>query len=301
MSALPVIFTVCSIDQLAHAFVLGDSIKNQNPDTQYFIGLVDKSSNIPTSVKLPYPIVDIDSINMVAFHQMAEKYNTNELTADCKPFFAKYFIQKNQKIIYFDCTSFVYQSLDFINQTLDNQDIIIVPQLLHAGVHPDEKQVLNSGIYHAGFLALKQTEESHRFLDWWSNNTQTKGYQDLCKGLNADQLWLEHVPALFEKIHIEKHLGLNVGIWNLSERSLQNIGNQYLIGNTPLISINFKGMNYWREYEAHLQKYSYKTFQKLTPNFGLPNPIKKPKQKYIASKIRQVNNIFDWLIDRISV
>ena len=300
MSALPLIFTVCSIDQLAHAFVLGDSIKTQNPDSPYFIGLVDKSSNIPTTIKLPYPIVDIDEIEIPAFSQMAEKYTIEELTADCKPFFAKYFIQKNQKIIYFECTSFVYQSLDFINQTLDNQDIIIVPQLLHAGVNSDEKQILNTGIYHAGFLALKQSKESHRFLNWWSNNTQNKGFRDLCKGLNADQLWLEHVPALFEKIHIEKHQGLNVGIWNLSERRLQNIDSQYFINNVPLISINFKGMKYWREYEACLQKYSYKTFKYLTPNFGLPNPIEKPVQKYIASKIRQVNNIFDWIIDRIS-
>ncbi len=123
MPSPPIIFTVCSINQLAHAFVLGDSIKAQHPHAerrsyQYFIGLVDKKSNIPDSIKSPYPIIDIDEIEISAFNQMSEKYTYDELTADCKPFFAKYFIQKNDKVIYFDCTSFVYHSLDLIIKIL---------------------------------------------------------------------------------------------------------------------------------------------------------------------------------------
>ncbi len=223
------IFTVCSVNQLANAFVLGDSIKTQHPDSQFIIGLIDKKSNIPTSINLPYRIIDISEIEIPEFEAMSKRYTYSELSANCKPFFAKHFLQKNDKIIYFDCSSYVYNSLDFIFQTLDNQDIIIIPQLIHAGVHPDEKQILNSGIYHSGFLALKQSEESKRFLNWWSNNTQNKGFRDLCKGLNADQLWLEHVPALFEKVHIEKHEGLNIGAWNLPEREIQEIDNQLVI------------------------------------------------------------------------
>ncbi|WP_435355249.1 hypothetical protein [Emticicia sp. SJ17W-69] len=299
MPSIPLIFTVCSINQLANAFVLGDSIKVQHPHYQYFIGLVDKESNIPKSIKSPYPIIDIDKIEIPAFNEMAEKYTYDELTADCKPFFAKYFIQKSDKVIYFDCTSFVYHTLDFITQTLDNQDIILVPQLLYAGKHPDEKQILNSGIYHAGFFALKQTSESTRFLNWWSNNTQNKGFRDLCKGLNADQLWLEHVPALFDNVYIEKHEGLNIGTWNLSERKIQYTDNQPFINNKPVISINFKELKYWKKYEQGLNKYSNKNIEKVKPNFGLPNPIEKPTQKFIANKVRKINNVFDWILDKI--
>ncbi len=60
-------------------------------------------------------------------------------------------------------------------------------------------------------------------------------------------------------------------------------------------------MKYWKNYENCLQKHPYKLIQKITPNFGLPNPIEKQKQKYIASKIRQANTIFDWIIDKIPV
>ncbi len=146
---------------------------------------------------------------------------------------------------------------------------------------------------------MKQTKESIRFLNWWCNNTQNKGFRDLCKGLNAEQLWLEHVPALFDNVYIEKHEGLNIGSWNLSERKIQHIDNQVFINNEPVISVNFKGMKYWKTYEDLISKYSYKTIQKITPNFGLPNPVEKPIQKNIATKIRQINYIFDWILDKI--
>ena len=128
------IFTVCTINQLANAFVLGDSVKNQHPNYDFFIGLVDKKENIPVTLHLPHPIVAIDEIEIAVFEAMCQVFTYSELSANCKPFFAQYFIQKSTKITYFDCTSLVYHSLDFISQTLDNQDIILVPQLLHAGV-----------------------------------------------------------------------------------------------------------------------------------------------------------------------
>ncbi len=293
------IFTVCHINQLAHAFVLGDSIKSQNTNTEYFIGLVDKKQNIPSSIKSPYPIIDITDIEIPEFTLMTNKYSYSELSDNCKPFFAKHFIQKSDKIIYFDCTSYLYNSFNFISQTLDNQDIIIIPQLIHAGVHPDEKQILNTGIFHSGFFGLKQSYETTKFLNWWSNNTKNKGFRDLCKGLNADQLWLEHVPTLFENVYIEKHEGINIGFWNLPERKLQIIDNQWFSNKQPLISINFKRMKYWKTYENLLNKYSYKTIRKIAPNFGLPNPIEKSTLKYFANKIRSINTIFDWVLDKI--
>ena len=93
--------------------------------------------------------------------------------------------------------------------------------LLYRFLLPDEKQILNSGIFHAGFFALKRSSETLKFLDWWQKRTAEKGYIQLCKGMNGDQLWLEHVPIFFEKVLVEKHEGLNVGAWNLAERKLR--------------------------------------------------------------------------------
>lgn len=301
MPSLPLIFTVCHINQLANAFVLGDSIKKHHPDYQFFIGLVDSKKNIPAKINSPYPIIDIEELNLDGFAEMSRKYTWDELSADCKPFFAQYFLEKNKnKIIYFDCTSIIYQPISFLSEILDNQSIILVPQLLHAGVHPDEKQILNTGIFHSGFFALKHSTEVISFLNWWKENTKTKGFHDLCKGLNADQLWLEHVPAMFENVSILKEEGINIGYWNLSERNIYSDENKTLIDEKKVISVNFKGLKYWKSYKNLIEQYQDTLLKTVKPSYGIPNPKDKTFQKNIAKNIRAINYIFDWFLDKIS-
>lgn len=269
-------------------------MKKFNPDYPFIIGLVDEIKNIPSEIQSPFPIVSVSEIEVLAFEEMSKKYTWDELSANSKPFFAKHFIQKYDKIIYIDATSVLYKSLDFYSEILDNQNIILIPQLIHAGIHHDEKQILNSGIYHAGVIGLQQSDETLKFLNWWSNNTQNKGFKDLCKGLNADQLWLEHVPALYDNVFIIKEEGLNIGYWNLPERNLEK-----LKAENNLVSFNYKGIKFSSEYHSELSKYSYKTLKNIKPTFGIPNPIDKKLSKTIAKNIRSINNIFDWLVDKI--
>ncbi len=288
-------FTVCHINQLSNACLLGDSLKVQNPHYQYFIGLVDDKDNIPTDFKTPYPIVDIPVISIEGFQEMAQRYTSDELLANCKPFFAQYFIQKSERIIYFDCQTIVHQSISFFSEILDNQSIVLVPQLLYAGIHPDEKQILNTGIYHSGVLALKKSNEVLAFLAWWGSNTRSKGYRDLCRGLNADQLWLEHVPALYENVHILKHDGINIGYWNLPERPIYQLKSE-----GRLVSENFSGSKFPKEYQAKLAKYNVQSLKGIIPTFGKPNLVEKPFRQSLARNIRSFNNIIDVIIDKFT-
>jgi hypothetical protein len=291
------IFTVCQINQLANAYVLGDSIKKLHPDYEFQIGLVDDSKNIPSNLQIPYPIISVNDFPNFGFEEMAKKYTWNELTANCKPFFAQYFIQKSKKVIYFDPTSILYNSISFLSEILDNQEIILVPQLLHAGKHPDEKQILNTGIYHSGVFGIKQTPQVSSFLDWWGNNTKNKGFIDLCKGLNADQLWLEHVPAFYDNVHILKSEGLNIGYWNLPERDIYS---NKKVDENKLISVNFKDFKYWKSYTKLLHNFSYNKIKSITPAFGKENQKERIFQKKLTKKIRSINNIFDKMIDKIA-
>jgi hypothetical protein len=291
------IFTICQNNTLANACVLGDSLKKLHPNYELQIGLVDDSKNIPTNLQIPYTFINVKDLPNFGFEDMAKKYTRNELTANCKPFFAQYFIQKSIKIIYLDCTSIMYNSISFLSEILDNQEIVLVPQLLHAGVHPDEKQILNTGIYHSGVFGIKQSEGVNNFLSWWGNNTKNKGFIDLCKGLNADQLWLEHVPALIDNVHILKSEGLNIGYWNLPERDIYTNNK---IDENKLISVNFKGIKYWKHFEKLLDNHSFKKLKNIVPSYGKENPKDKTLQKNIAKNIRSINNIFDWIIDKIS-
>lgn len=287
-------FTLCHINQLPEAQILGDSIKLHHTDAEFCIGLVDKKDRIPGNFKAKYPVVALSEIKIDYLQEMAGQYTRSELLANTKPFFAKHFLQQSTKLVYLDCTTLIYNKLDFVENSLNNYHIIVVPQLLHAGTHPDEKQTLNTGIFHSGCLALSQSEEASRFLDWWGNNTAKKGFIDLCKGLNADQLWLEHVPNLYNKVLIEKHEGLNVGIWNLPERIIDKSNNT--VNGKKLVSVNFKGMRYWPDYKKALQQYPIK---QTTALYGLPDPENKKFGKVFARNIRKINSFIDKLVDLI--
>lgn len=293
MASSTIIFTVCTINQLANAIVLGDSVKTHNPDYDFQIGLVDEESNIPSFIQSPYPINGVSSLNINGFGEMSERYTYEEIIADCKPFFAEYFLKKAEKLIFIDCTSIVFQSISFVTDSLNQSNIIITPQLLFANVHPDEKQILNSGIYHAGFIGLKKSDETSQFLAWWGNNTRQKGFKDMCKGLNADQLWLEHVPAMFDGVDILKESGVNIGYWNLPERNLNQ-----LKSNSKLYTINYRDRTFPSDYTEKLNKYSYKKLSKITPAYGFEDPNKPTLGKTIAKKIRSVNNLVDVILDK---
>ncbi|AFK05072.1 hypothetical protein Emtol_3946 [Emticicia oligotrophica DSM 17448] len=288
------IFTICHINQLANACILGDSLKKTNPNATFSIGLVDEISQINETFKTIFEIIPVQELGIEGFNEMSHRYTHEELLANCKPFFAEYFLKKSETLLYIDCTSLVFQSLQFIEDILQTSNILITPQLLFANKHPDEKQILNSGIYHSGFIGLKNTEETFRFLSWWGNNTRKKGFINLCKGMNADQLWLEHVPAMFEEVFILKNEGVNVGYWNLPERNLEILKKEQ-----NLISLNYKKMEFSKEYDTELNNYSYKKLLKFQPAFGINDPNKPTLGKTIARKIRLINNQVDTLIDKI--
>lgn len=293
MASSPIIFTVCSINQLASAIVLGDSLKIHNPACDFNIGLVDNQSNIPTNIQAPYLITEVNSLNIKGFEEMSERYTHEELLADCKPFFAEYFLQQTEKLIFIDCTSVIFQSISFISDILDKANIILTPQLLFANVHPDEKQILNSGIYHSGFIGFKKSEETFKFLKWWGESTRTKGFKNMCKGLNTDQLWLEHVPAMYEGIHILKETGVNIGYWNLPERNISQLKSA-----SKLYSINYRDRSFPADYIKKLNKYYYKKLYKITPAFGIEDPNKPTIGKTIAQRIRSVNKLVDVIINK---
>ena len=291
--ASPIIYTVCSISQIANAIVLGDSLKTHNPDYNFQIGLVDFEDKIPAYVQSPYPFTSINSLNINGFDKMCSRYTYEEIIPNCKPFFAEYFLEKTEKLIFIDCTSVIFQSLAFVCDLLNHSNIVLTPQLLFANKHPNEKLILNSGIYHAGFIGFKKSDVTFKFLKWWGKNTRTKGFKDLCKGLNTDQLWLEHVPAIYEGVYILKESGINIGYWNQPERNITQ-----LKSTSKLYSINYRDRQFPKEYFEKLNKYSQKKLSKIKPTFGIEDPNKPTIGKTIAKKIRFLNKIVDVILDK---
>lgn len=242
-------FTLCSINYLAQARTLGDSLRRTNPHIRYIIGLVDRLdiAQVPTD-KLPnFEIVELHRIGIEGLEEMSQHYNITELNTAVKPYFIHYFFEKIPlvtNVIYFDPDIIVYQPLTDLENLLEKHDIVLTPHLttpIDDQFTPNELHHLNTGVYNLGFIALHKSPEAIGFVKWWEEKLFDECKIDLCNGLFVDQHWVNFAPILWNNVHVEKHLGWNAAYWNLHERSFSVENNQHLVNNQPVVFFHYSG------------------------------------------------------------
>src|SRR5208282_3977814 len=93
-------------------------------------------------------------------------------------------------------------------------------------------------------VAVTNSDEAHKFLSWWEHRCLTLGYVDRQNGLFVDQKWIDFVPCYFNSVLVLKHPGCNMAYWNLHERTLEKVGETWIVNNSePLIFYHFSGGN----------------------------------------------------------
>lgn len=243
-------FTLCSVNYLAQAHTLGDSLKEQNPNIHFIIGLVDKLETKAIDLsKLPnYPLLEVDKINIKDFDGMCERYDITELNTAVKPFYFDYFLKNHPEfsnIIYFDPDIIVFDKLTHLTSNLEKYNIVVTPHITtpyNDNLWQSEEDLINTGIYNFGFVAIKRSETSQSMIHWWCQKLEKECKIDLCNGLFVDQHWGEFFPVYFDKVLIDKHLGNNVAYWNLHERFCSEINGKWIINEVfPLQFFHYSG------------------------------------------------------------
>ena len=242
---MTIIFTLCSNNYLAQARILAASVRQHQPSWTFIIGLVDKKdAGIPYD-SFGYEVIEMSGVEP-GIDALAGKYNIIELNTCLKPTFFQYLFgpRNAEQVIYLDPDTRLYGPLEEVEKLLADQDIILTPHILSPiaqdGLFPDEPLFLNYGLYNLGFLALRRTGQTLRFLQWWKDRTYLKGYDLPAKGLFTDQLWINLAPLYFDKVWILRHPGYNMGPWNLHERSLKGRDGQFFLeSGEPLAFYHF--------------------------------------------------------------
>ncbi len=243
-------FTLCSVNYLAQAHTLGDSLKEQNSDIHFIIGLVDKlETKDIDQAKLPnYPLLEVDKINIADFGGMCERYNITELNTAVKPYYFDYFLKYHPKftnIIYFDPDIIIFDKLTHLAENLEKYNIIVTPHIntpYNDDKWQNEEDIVNTGIFNFGFVAIKRSEAAQKMVSWWCQKLEKECIIDLCNGLFVDQHWAEFFPVYFDKVLIDKHLGNNVAYWNLHERFCSATNDKWFINEAiPLQFFHYSG------------------------------------------------------------
>jgi hypothetical protein len=277
-------FTICSINYLAQARTLGDSLKKTNPDYQYIIGLVDKLSvaNLPADLVPDYTMLEVDQIDIPDFKAMCDRYDITELNTAVKPYYIDYFFKNHPdatEVIYFDPDIIVYQPLERLNTALRQHSLVLTPHTCSPTPdweRPNEQHHLNTGIFNLGFIGLRKDETAQHFVNWWKDRLAFECRIDLCNGLFVDQHWVNFAPVYYDNVFIEKHLGYNVAYWNLHERYLsQNEAGDWYVNETePLQFFHYSGYGPNRPNDVSKYQTRYTFDSKEIP--GIERPDAKP-------------------------
>jgi hypothetical protein len=309
-------FTICANNYLAHAQTLAKSFKEYHPETNFFVAILDEPNEI-----IDYKALGADQIIWVhelfpeLVNELKDTYSIAELSTVVKPKLFNYFFEENFKsVFYIDPDIKVFSRFNEVLRILGNHDVVLTPHICSPTGdqgHPQDKDLMRTGIYNLGFLAMNKSTQTISFIEWWDKRVRAYGYHDLKNGFFYDQIWLGYAPAFLDKVCILRHLGYNIANWNLHEREIINSNEQYFVNDleTPVAFFHFShfkmenlpelasyNQNYnlenrpdlkkiYSEYKSDLIKNGYKKLNEIDYKFGKRKKEKGPK----TPKIQQVN------------
>jgi hypothetical protein len=247
-----ILYTVCSANHLAHCKTMCDSFLAHHPEYKVIIGLVDKvAGRFATDELAPHAIWEIDALGIEDFKGITERYSVIELNCAMKAFIAQAIFAREYPdiLLYLDSDIWVLHSLSHVEEQLQHHHLLITPHLTQPlpdnSQLPRERDVLRSGIYNAGFLAMTRSAATDSFLRWWAAHMRQECYYRFAEGMGVDQIWLNLVPSFFPETGVFLHPGANVAYWNIHERNLSETSRGIVVNsNYPLLFLHISGYSF---------------------------------------------------------
>jgi len=292
--------TIISKNYLAHARVFTDSFLKHNPHGRVYVLLVDENKNDFDFSREKFSLINLKDIDLPETPSFLFRYNILEQNTNVKAHFMKYLFEKFKikKLAYFDPDILFTAPLDNMWKLLDKKSIILTPHItsrIKDNRKPSELDILRSGSYNLGFLALANNENTKEFLNWWMQHLLQQAYEDVEKGFFVDQKWIDLVPSIFHGVYVLKHPGFNAAYWNFSEREFKIVDEKIYVNEKPLYFFHFSGFvpEDIDIVSKHQNRYSLKDLEKINPLFRLYRDLLIENGYFDAKKKKFAHDYFD--------
>ena len=232
-------FTICAKNYIGLALSLKKSVEANSTDVDFYIFVADE---IEGTIELPDSCIKeakgICGLDDKLWYEMAFMFDLVEFCTAIKPYCFKYLMDSGyDKLIYFDPDIFIFDSIDFIYEKLDQYKCILTPHVINPHQLPEEVRQerdpwgLMSGINNLGFAAFRKCETTEQVIDWWGTKLQRYAVSEVSEGLFTDQKWTDYMMAMYDsgEIWISKHLGMNFAPWNYHERDVCLENGKYIV------------------------------------------------------------------------
>lgn len=242
------VFTSCTNNYIPKARILANSVKRFHPDWEFCLLLGEIEPEGFDIKNEPFDrILYFSDIHIPNFYEWLFRHRVVEICTAAKAPALKYFLneEKQDKVIYLDPDTCVFDSLEELSDLLENNDILLTPHQIQqekSDLAANELCSLQHGIYNLGFIAVNSSDNAKKFASWWSDRLYEYCYDDIPRGLFTDQRWIDLVPAIFPNVLILRDPAYNAATWNLYERPMtRGDDGHFYVSQKRLIFYHFTG------------------------------------------------------------
>ena len=229
--------TIVTPDHVARARVLARSLREHHPDARCTALVV---GDPPASAE-PFDVLGIEALDCPPLEEMVAAYEPFALMCALKPWLFLHLLEQDPAVLYLDSDIRVYAPLDDAVAAAERHGLLLTRHLLgplpRDGRHPSEEDILQAGVYNAGFLGVGRDARS--FLGWWAQRLAQECTLDPARGLFLDQRWLELAPGAT----VLRDPGCNAGFWDVPNRPLTGGPGCYAVAGVPLRCFHFSGFD----------------------------------------------------------
>jgi glycosyltransferase involved in cell wall biosynthesis len=269
-----VFFTICAKNYVAYARTLLASMAHHQPDVDRVLVLSDRLDGALDPAAEDFEIIEAEQLGIESLADMAFRYDITEFSTAIKPAaFQHLFAERGyEAVVYLDPDTYMTSPLDEVQELLERgAEAILTPHIcrpVEDGDEPDDRSMLQAGVYNLGFLALARSDETRDFLAWWHRRLLRDCRSDLPEGLFVDQKWAELLPCFVERTIILRHPGYNVAYWNLMHRDIRRDQGVWTSNELPLRFFHFSGVDLRQRntFSKHQRRY---TLANIGPLRGL--------------------------------
>jgi len=250
--------TIIAKNYLANARTLMSSVREHHPEIARSVLLVDSVDRFFDPDTEDFHI-DLSSALPIPHNRLFHfKYSVLELSTAVKPYYLDLLFEERgfDVVLYCDPDIVLYDRLAPVLDALQRSIVVLTPHLtgpLEDGRLPGEREIMQSGAYNLGFIGLRRSEETMRFLHWWQRKLYNDCISDIGQNLFVDQRWIDLVPGMFDGIAILRDPGLNVAYWNLPLREVAEREGKYRVNGVSLRFFHFSG--YRIDHPASMSRY----------------------------------------------
>lgn len=241
-------FTICSANYLAYALTLAKSLARAEPGHKLHVFLTDR---LPATVANALPhieLVEIESLQIQGFADMAFRYTILEFNTAVKPYCFEHVLvgMGFDAAIYLDPDIQIVNPLEHVKSALEGgAACILTPHItkgLNDGKHPNEDTFLTCGVFNLGFAAFSKAPEALAFLGWWAGKTRRDCLIALERGIFTDQSYCNFAPCFIDDFVSLRDPGYNLAYWNLKQRKIEAKGDSLTCDGEPLRFVHFSGI-----------------------------------------------------------